>query len=350
MKTGIYPILLLFLLVRAPVFSQTSAIAAVDAFPRLTPDPKALEFYTRGAGGGGYSWSDLAEISLWASGADNSRLGQIRALAGSITSSPDFPATEKEKAAFILDYLYRNLLTSYSLEQTRVDTMLASGTYNCVSSAVLYMVLCKSTGIDAAGVMAKDHAFVTVLVNGENIDVETTNPYGFDPGSRKEFHDEFGKLTGFAYVPARNYRDRETITPIELVSIILSNRISILERTKRFAEAIPLAVDRAALFTGEKPGAKAATTGAATEAVTAPFFEDPRNYLMDRLINYGAFLLAAGKEEDCLSWAAFASPRYPDERRWQELILAAVNNRITRFVQAGQLSEARNFWIRRKRR
>ena len=345
MKTQIYfaPVLLLLLLIHTAVFAQSSG----NAFPRLDPDPKALELYRLGTGGRTYSWTDLAEAGLWASGADGSRLEQIRALAGAIQSDPDFPGSAEKEAEFILDYLYKNLLKTYSTQQTRVDTMLASGSYNCVSSAVLYLILCKSVDLDAQGVMTKDHAFVTVLIDGENIDVETTNPYGFDPGSRKDFHDQFGKLTGFAYVPARNYRDREAISPMELISLILSNRISELERANRFAEAVPLAVDRMALLAGDEArGADAAPTdqtAAADGGPTASFFEDPRKDLVDRLLNYGAFLLKAGREEDGLRWAALAAAQYPDEKRWQEFILAAVNNRIAALVAAGRIAEARNF-------
>ena len=321
----------MFLITQAALFAQSSR----GGFPRLEPLPKALEYSRRGAEG--YTWTDLAEISLWASGADSSRLDRIHSLARSIQSSPEFPALNRDRAEFILAYIHKNILKYYSIEQNSIDTVFFNGRYNCVSSAVLYLILCKSMGIDANGVMTRDHAFVTVVSDGESIDVETTNPYGFDPGSRREFHDQFGKLTGFAYVPARNYRERQTISPIELVSLILSNRISVLERANRFTEAVPLAADRAALLAGRTP---AAARGA-EPAVS--FFEDPREVLLVRLLNYGASLLSAGREEDCLAWAALASPGYGDDERWQELMTAAVNNRITKYLRAGQRAEARAF-------
>jgi len=322
-------VLLLFLHFCPTLFSQSSG---GGQFPRLEPDPKALEYSRRG--GRGYSWEDLAEISLWASGGNMSPyLEQIRAVADAIRRSPELPATDRAKGEFILEYMHKNILKSYSLYQSGLDTLLASGRYNCVSSAVLYMVLCTSTGLDVSAVITRDHAFALLHSGAESIDVETTNPYGFDPGNRREFHDEFGRLTGFAYVPARNYRDRQTIDPIELISLILSNRISELEMRNRFSEAIPLAVDRAALLSGI-----AGDTGA-----SGPLFGNPGNDLMDRLLNYGASLLNSGREEDCLRWAAFASARYPNEDRWQEQIMAAVNNRIVKFTSAGNLMGARTF-------
>jgi tetratricopeptide (TPR) repeat protein len=164
----------------------------------------------------------------------------------------------------------------------------------------------------------------------ELIDVETTNPIGFDPGNRREFHDGFGKLTGYAYVPARNYRDRADISQLELVSLILSNRIAELERRNRFSEAVPLAVNRAALLEGRRNPA------------LSPFFTDPRQDLTERLLNYGSSLMKAGQEEAALQWAARASARYPNEDRWQEFSYAALNNLVVKHIRAQRLSEARS--------
>jgi len=327
------PVLLLFLHFCPALSAQTVG----GQFPRLEPDPKALEYSRRG--GRGYSWEDLAEISLWASGGSTSPyLEQIRAAAAAIGRAAELPATDRAKGEFILEYMHKNILKSYSLYQSGVDTLLASGRYNCVSSAVLYMVLCKSAGLDVSGVITRDHAFALLNSGAESIDVETTNPYGFDPGNHREFHDEFGRLTGFAYVPARNYRDRQTITPIELVSLIVSNRISELETRNRFSEAVPLAVDRAALLSGI----------ASDAAMPGSLFGNPENELIDRLLNYGATLLNSGREEDCLRWIALAAARYPpergsDEARWQEQIMAATNNRILKYTRAGSFTEARIF-------
>ena len=312
-----------------------NAQAGTRAFPRLESDPRALEFFRRSVTNNGGSWTDLAEMALWASGGNASDLERIRAAANSIARAHDLPAGKRGQAEFILSWLHKNVLISYSLNQTRVDTIFANGRFNCVSSGVLYLILCKSLGIEADGVMTRDHALVTVHIDGESIDVETTNAYGFDPGSRKEFHDDFGRLTGFSYVPARNYRDRQTITAAELISLIMTNRISDLESRNLFSEAIPLAIDRAAFLTG-----LGRTTGSYSSSA---FFEDPGKDMLNRLYNYSAFLLNSGREEDCLAWTTLASHTYPNGTRWQEFIHGAVNNRIHRFVQAGHITQARDF-------
>jgi len=315
-----------------------TSLPAQSAFPRFTPDPKALDYYSLGKQNNGYSWAELAEISLWASGAViDTGYSRITSIVTALNNANDLPPLGKERAEYILNYMHRNILRTYSIYQTRIDTIFTSGSFNCVSSAVLYMILCESAGINTSGVITREHAFVTVHIEGEYFDVETTNRYGFDPGNRREFHDQFGRVTGFTYVPAQNYRDRLTISKIEMISLILNNRIADFERRNNFSGAVPLAADRAALLLG----GSLADIGSAV--YSGHLFSDPRNDLFDRLFNYAGSLLRANREEDGINWALSASLAYPNTDRWSAYLHAAVNNRITRFLRELRFSEARNF-------
>jgi hypothetical protein len=327
------------------LFSISAALGAQNppgGFPSLRPDPPALEYAERGKRG--YSWEDLAEIALWASAlgtAGNSRssaghLNTLRLAAAELEAGfrgERRGMSGEERGNYILAYMHKKFLRSYSAAQTRLDTLLSGGRYNCVSSAVLYLILGQSQGLDVRGVAARDHAFASVR-GEESWDVETTNPYGFDPGSRREFHDQFGKLTGFAYVPARNYRDRADISPLELVSLILHNRITEAEGRGRYAEAVSLALNRAALLEGRENPA------------SSDFFTDPRQDLNERILNYGASLLNSGKEEDGLAWALYASPAYTGagtDRRWREYMDALISNHAVKLCRAGRFDQARAF-------
>ena len=328
----------MFVLIFFNIQTVVHAQSRTTAFPRLDPDPKALEYFSVIKDGSGYSWQKLAEISLWASGDTSaSTLGKISAAVEQLKASPDLPSADKERAEYILSFMHKNILKSYSLYQTRVDTIFTNGRFNCVSSAVLYMIFCDALDIFTWGVMTKDHAFVMIPIGEMEYDVETTNSFGFDPGNRKEFHDSVGNITGFAYVPPQNYRDRQQIGKIELVSLILNNRIADHERQNRFGDAVPIAIDRAALLAGS-----ALAVNEGTES-WGHLFEDPRKAIMDRLFNFGSMLLKAGREEDGLRWAAAASEKYPDTQRWQEFTLAAVNNNVMKLTKAGKLTEARSF-------
>jgi tetratricopeptide (TPR) repeat protein len=307
--------------------------AQAPRFPALDPDPRALEY----AGRDDYSWQDLGDIALWASvvgsqGASDgaAETALIGAAVVDFLAMSDLGADPESRGEAVLAFIHQRFLKNYAENQTRLDEIFRTGRYNCVSSAALYTIFAVAAGLDVRGVMTRDHAFVTVNTGEELIDVETTNPIGFDPGNRKEFHDGFGKLTGYAYVPARNYRDRAGISQLELVSLILSNRISELERRNRFSEAVPLAINRAALLEGRR------------NPVSSPFFTDPRQDMTERLLNYGWSLMKAGQEEAALQWAARASGRYPDGERWQEFIYAALNNLVVKHIRAQRLAEARS--------
>jgi hypothetical protein len=247
-----------------------------------------------------------------------------------LRGAPDLPAESRQRGEYVLSFMHKKFLKSYSALQTRLDTLLQNGRYNCVSSAVLYLILARAVDLDVRGVVTKDHAFAVVRAGGDSWDVETTNPYGFDPGSRREFHDQFGRLTGFTYVPARNYRDRTAIEALELVSLILFNRIAEAEDRGRFGDAVVFAVNRAALLANRQE-----TEGG--------FFASPQKDLQDRLINYGASLFRGNREEEALRWVAYAAGDRSSDKSWQDLILAVVNNRMVKLIQGRRFAEAGDF-------
>ena len=315
----------------APGFAPRMSAQTLQ-FPALDPDPQALEYAGRNA----WSWQDLGDIALWASVTDSqgasggaAERALISDAVAELLAMPDLGADPKSRGEAVLTFMHRRFFRGYEENQTRVNEIFRTGRYNCVSSAALYMVFAVAAGLDVRGVMTKDHAFVTVDTGDGLIDVETTNRFGFDPGNRKEFHDGFGTLTGYAYVPARNYRDRTGISQLELMSLILSNRIAELERRNRYGEAVPLAASRAALLEGR------------SNPALSSFFTDPRQDLTERLLNYGSSLIRAGQEEAALQWAAQASARYPYGERWQEFVYAALNNLVVKQIRARRLAEAR---------
>jgi tetratricopeptide (TPR) repeat protein len=178
--------------------------------------------------------------------------------------------------------------------------------------------------------MTHDHAFVTLRVNGAPIDIETTNQYGFDPGRQKEFLDAFGNVTGYSYVDPQSYSDRTPISQVEMVSLILTNRISSLQTQKRFNDTLPLMANRAELLS-MRP-----------EKTTSPFFTDPVKDLKENLLASAGVLFNAGKYADVLQFAALANSRYPDPE-WQELAYACLKNSILETLKQNNFGGARNF-------
>lgn len=330
-----FPIFISFFLFQNFLLAQSNF-----NMPRLESDPKAFEFAQLGQHRN-YLWHEIIDMALWASGVSYSQDGtfqsegsaarnKIFAAGEVLIESNDLPPAQEDQGEYLLNYMHRTFLRNYSERQTRLDVLVSTGRYNCVSSAVLYAILASAIGLETTGVLTKDHAFIQVRTAAELIDVETTNLYGYNPGTKTEFHDRFGNTTGFAYVAPRNYRDRGSISQLELVSLILSNRIVDLESRRNFSEAVGIAIDRAALLSMR------------LNPSDSPFFTDPEKDVIDRIFNYGASLIQNGKEEDALAWAAAAEGRYPDER-WQNFVFTAMNNFLVKMTRAKKITDARIF-------
>lgn len=156
-----------------------------------------------------------------------------------------------KQGEFILKWAHNNILSSYVEDQTLMDNLIDTGNYNCVSSSILYLILSREAGLTIGIIETSDHAFCRVETEAGWIDVETTTAYGFDPGIKKEFQQEFDK-TGFTYVPPGNYRNRDQINDKETVALIFQNRISLLQKKNLHNLVTGIAVDRWTLAGNEK--------------------------------------------------------------------------------------------------
>ena len=250
-RTRIPAILFAGLLTVQPVLSQSHP--ALQTFPELAPLPSSEQLSTMREP---LPVETIVDAALEFSGAsDTSAAAAKDKLVALLRRFRDEVADVTEQAALAekaLLFLHKNLLTTYAVLQTRVDTTLDTGVFNCVSSAVLYMIVARSVGLSVGGVRTSDHAFCSVLVNGQQVDVETTNPDGFNPGAKKEFTDSFGKVTGFRYVPPGHYGDRRAIGEKELLSLILYNRVSEYGDSRFFRDALQPAVSAYALIGSEE--------------------------------------------------------------------------------------------------
>lgn len=264
----------------------------------------------------------LIRASLILSGVSEANLAgyeeKMHRLAAGISLAAISPQDPYQAGEFILTYLHENLLDRYSERQTRIDVLLSTGTFNCVSSAVVYLILARTVGITVSGVSTKDHAFCLVNTDEGAVDVETTTEHGFDPGRKKQFADSFGNITGYSYVPPGDYGLRDLLGERELLSLILHNRISALEAQNRFAETVPLSVDRYTLAPNK----------------------DTAHHLSRAFVNYGALLNQRGAYDEALDMLADAGRLYAFEDEFLEIRSVLWYNRIITQVNTGELSKA----------
>jgi len=297
-----------------PLWAQSAGV-------RLSPDPFYL---TLASIPDPVPVPDLIHASLVMSGAGPGAVARdtnrLNAIIAEVKRSVGAIQDPYARGNALLVYMHTHLLTSYSEWQTRMDLLLDTGEFNCVSSAVLYMILGRSIGLSVEGVSTPDHAFCTVDLGGRNVDVETTNQYGFDPGTKRSFHDAFGN-TGFTYVPPGDYALRTPTDEKGLLAFILQNRMSILERRLQFGEAIGLSADRYALL-----GTQAA-------------FAD----LANEIGNECAALNNANHYLQALNLLAETRRSYGPIAKLSSLSAGLVNNQVLRLVDAQQFSEAASF-------
>ncbi len=192
----------------------------------------------------------IIKSSLTASGLSGDRLinyiGKYKEVLKKFRLDFESAATDQEpylQGEYILKWMHENLLSSYLENQTLMDNLLDTGRYNCVSSALLYSILTRDEGLNSGIVETIDHAFSTVETKKGVIDVETTTPFGFNPGVKQEFYEEF-KKTGFTYVPPGNYRDRIQINDRDSIALIFQNRMSMLQKKNMHSLVVGLAIDR----------------------------------------------------------------------------------------------------------
>jgi hypothetical protein len=117
----------------------------------------------------------------------------------------------------------------YDWAQSRLTGIFTEKKYNCISSALLYLVLAREFGFRVQGVLLPSHAFVQLtLPDGKIIEVETTTPSGYD-----WIHDEafYKKRAGAWFsargLPASTYKDyqaRRILEPLQLVAHNMGNQ------------------------------------------------------------------------------------------------------------------------------
>ena len=184
-------------------------------------------------------------------------LNQFEEIKRKVTASSFMDLEKEERGRAVLKLLYQDYLKAYSINQTRMNIALQTGVYNCVSSALLYMAAAKAAGLEVRGQQTTEHAFCTIYVEGKKagspkkIDVETTNPYGFNPGTRETIENE-EKIKGYYVVPKKYYANRQEVSDKAFAGLIAGNLCSFCIEENDYQRAMPLGAARYELVLQEK--------------------------------------------------------------------------------------------------
>lgn len=167
---------------------------------------------------------------------------EMRGIFGSLDVQNFTTQQQKEFAESLNVMLHKYFFKKYKADADTFGEVVNHGYYNCVSSSVLYMLLLYHFGMKATPIQTKEHVFIVVhFPDATDIDVETTNAYGFDPGKKKEVLDELGKITGFSYVKQKNYKNRFNISLKTLLLLVLHNKSAYYTKVGKHEAALRLA-------------------------------------------------------------------------------------------------------------
>ncbi len=304
MKIKAFFVSALFLLLAAS-FSQTAHVRFKmdsDLNPQFFSEPviPAQEF---------------AEAALTASGAGQEKrrllMQRLDALWQSLSARLEKSGAPEENAEKILSFMYEKILSKYNFDQTRLDQALESGVYNCVSSAVLFMHFSKRAGIPVLAVETPRHAFCVIFDGEKKIDVETTNPYGVNPGKKRTTDLGSGR-TKYITVPAKDYAGRHQVDDRRAIGMIYNNRIVQLQKKKLDAQTVGLAVD--SYFVQGKS-------------------QVSKNDLELCVSNAAANLSNAGKELEAINLLESAEKEFGQSQRWTKSIFNCRRNHVLKLVK-----------------
>jgi tetratricopeptide (TPR) repeat protein len=269
--------------------------------------------------------------------------------------------TSFERAEKLLAWLHgpSRPLEKYVAKQTDLSVLLDSGTYNCVSSAVLYNVLGRRLGLDLRAVEVSDHAYSVLYDGDKSADVETTTGRGFNPLRDRKAAEELREKTGFVYIRERHKNQRREIDEAGLVAAIYYNHGVLLFGQGRYREALAASVcalnlDSEAFAAKSAHASLARWTvdltrqGRLAEAVTV--LDDAgamiRNPAAVKKVTYAVYDIAAQdlfKQADWRGAIALydtALERLPGDRHLAKNQQAAWDGWARGYIEAGKWAEA----------
>jgi tetratricopeptide (TPR) repeat protein len=117
----------------------------------------------------------------------------------------------------------------YDYDQSAFTGIFTEGKYNCVSSAILYVLLAREFGFTAQGAVMPRHAYAHLVYrDGRSAEVETTTPDGCEKahaGSEAPARPaSWYSARGLDPRVALDYSQRRLVSPFELISFNMRNQ------------------------------------------------------------------------------------------------------------------------------
>ncbi len=333
-KTG----LLFFILLAAttlPAISQTEGNLQQLTVP-LEPAFTYISQYERDTGlfSSSLIGLDLIKVGLdFSSCAPETPEGQVvleqyKKLVQEVQSKTYQQMELQERGEAILKLLYRDVLKKYSQLESSISVLFQKGLYNCVSSTLLYVALAKEAGLETEVYKTTDHCFCAVKTADRLIEVETTNPYGFDPGTKKALPAQKKGQSSWAMIPQKSYQNKIIISDRVLASLVGGNISILAMKNNDYRLAVPLSIARYELTRKEE------TTAA--QQVKEEFDIVTTNYV--------SHLQRQGRSLAALEWMEAALGKWGISPIWQNCIDMVVHKSVVQYLNQLQGQQAQQIY------
>ena len=129
------------------------------------------------------------------------------------------------------------LVEGYDSKQSQVSTIFKNGRFNCISSAILYMILARYADLRVEGVVTAHHAFIQILdENGRMIEVETTSKLGYGLAHDAEFYRKsfarFSLSRNLSMPTYEDYLKRRVLPPYRFIAENMNHQHTAKEHMK----------------------------------------------------------------------------------------------------------------------
>lgn len=210
--------------------------------PLTPPETRALQGRDRAAAGDNRA---LLQLAIFASGdrRSDSEYASINARFEAFVAHErplldKYPDLDRKAERLLRDmhsaFFKRGVAASgrqpgYDYDQSAFTGIFADGRFNCVSSAVLYILLAREFGYAAQGAVLPHHAYAHLIFpDGRSAEVETTMPDGYEkahagaeaPNRPSSWYAERGLDPKLAL----DYARRRLVDPIELLGFNMRNQ------------------------------------------------------------------------------------------------------------------------------
>lgn len=134
---------------------------------------------------------------------------------------------QENDAKNILKWLHNNLFISYKENTKGIIDLMNYGEYDCLTSSIMYYILCERLNIYVRIIQVPKHVFCQVYDEdfGKWINVETTSHYGYNPGEIEI--ENMGDRIIETWLPKTDYDESKIVKILPLFSYVLKERYSL---------------------------------------------------------------------------------------------------------------------------